>query len=172
MKNKLIFTFASIALVGCATVPLDPKVDVTEIQPFIEFNVNDSVSIVNEQKNDDTLLLVDLKTVAFTGSKKELTDTVIAVAEKELIKRKAIISPIATKQLNISVDKFSCDQSGSFSMGCETVVSVETEGQYKATYTAFGESAFGVQHASNYSLANAVSAMFRDPKIINYLTTK
>ncbi|TOK66546.1 hypothetical protein, partial [Vibrio parahaemolyticus] len=107
MKNKLIFTFASIALVGCATVPLGPKVDVTEIQPFIEFNVNDSVSIVNKQKNDDTLLLVDLKTVAFTGSKKELTDTVIAVAEKELIKRKAIISPIATKQLNISVDKFS-----------------------------------------------------------------
>ncbi|MGG5574955.1 hypothetical protein [Vibrio diazotrophicus] len=170
MKKNLVCVLSVLIISGCsARVVLKTEADTSEIQPFLEFNVNGVVSVNNVQSNNDNVILIDRGMALFTGSKRELTDTVVTVTKNELSKRKAKLSKEAQIGLDIMVDKLDCHESFT-SMTCETTISVATKSGYQAIYTSYGNSMSTIYNAVNYSLANSVSAMFRDPKIIEYLT--
>ncbi|EGW0146732.1 hypothetical protein D6Y15_25085 [Vibrio parahaemolyticus] len=156
-------------LVGCVQ-PLKTEVDVSEISPFIEFNVNKTVSVTNGQSSHDEVVVADLDLMAFTGSKFDFTETLVAITQQELVKRKATISSKnPKKELSLSVEKLNCKK-GMFGPSCTATISMTSGNDYSAVYTAYSENGFEVNDTASHTLAEAVSAMFRDPKVITYLT--
>ena len=167
MKSKLLF-LSLLLLNGCAQ-PLPTEVDVSEMNTFIEFNVNDDISIKNVQNNNDRIVMAEIGIAVFSGSKKEWTDTAVEITSKELIDRRAVISPEANKSLSLSISSVKCEQPG-LSIVCKVQMEVIAGNGYSAIYTGNAESALTLFRAANYSLANVVSAMFRDPKVIDYIS--
>ncbi|MGF1841649.1 hypothetical protein L4C39_00370 [Vibrio clamense] len=166
--NKIVILFPLI-LGGCVQ-PLKTEVDVTEISPFIEFNVNDTVAVINTQPSHDKIVVADLDIMAFTGSKFDFTETLVAITEQELVKRKATISSKnPAKELSMSVDNLSCKK-GMFGPSCTTKISISIGNGYSAIYTAYSENGYDVHDTASHTLGEAVSAMFRDPKVVTYMT--
>ncbi|TKF19959.1 hypothetical protein FCV43_14730 [Vibrio genomosp. F6] len=172
MKFKLALLTSAIFISGCGSMDLRHTVDISEMQTFIEFNVNDELSVNNIQINKDKIVIVELAGLTVTSNKKELTDTVIELTKQELVKRNAKISTSAKKGLNLSIEKLVCKlPPNSFSVGCDTLLKLRTNSGYEAIYPAFAED-IDTNEASSFSLANSVAAMFRDPNVVDYLTAK
>ena len=169
IEMRKVAVFLPIILAGCVQ-PIKPEVDVSEISPFIEFNVNETVSVTNRQSSHDEVVVADLDLMAVTGSKFDFTETLIAITEKELVKRQAIItSKNPKKELSLSVDDLSCKR-GMFGPSCTTKISLTIGSGYSAVYTAYSENGYVINDTASHTLAEAMSAMFRDPKVIAYLT--
>ncbi|MGU3840198.1 hypothetical protein ACVZHT_00840, partial [Vibrio diabolicus] len=114
---KKVIVFLPIMLTGCVQ-PLKTEADVLEISPFIEFNVNETISVTNAQSSHDEVVVADLDLMAVTGSKFDFTETLIEITEQELVKRKGIItSNNPKKELSLSVDDLSCKK-GMFGPSC------------------------------------------------------
>ncbi|APP04894.1 MULTISPECIES: hypothetical protein [Vibrio] len=166
---KKVIVFLPIILSGCVQ-PLKTEADVSEISPFIEFNVNETISVTNAQSSHDEVVVADLDLMAVTGSKFDFTETLIEITEQELVKRKGIItSNNPKKELSLSVDDLSCKK-GMFGPSCTTKISLTIGTDYSAVYTAYSENGYTVNDTASHTLAEAMSAMFRDPKVIAYLT--
>ncbi|CAK1934251.1 Lipoprotein [Vibrio crassostreae] len=172
MKTKMALLASAIFVSGCGSMDLRHTVDISEMQTFIEFNVNDELSVSNVQTNKDKIVIVELGGLTVTSNKKELTDTVIELTKQELVKRNAKMSASAKKGLNLSIEKLVCKSpQNSLSVGCDTLLKLRTNAGYEAIYPAFAED-IDANEASSFSLANSVAAMFRDPNVIDYLTKK
>jgi hypothetical protein len=172
IKNTLIFLII-ITVSGCSTIKhtYKPRPETFKMDKFPDFNSPVAISILNSQPDDTNNVHLDRGIATFSGSKKSWTDTAIEIVKRELIKRQARIENGADKILKLSIT--SIDASESFwGIRYITKLKVITGSNYVNSYTGDNKSPATVFRAADGAVMRAVSAMFRDPKIISYISSE
>jgi len=169
IKNVLIFLII-ITVSGCSHT-YKPRPETFKMDKFPEFNSPVAISILNSQPDDTDNIHLDRGISTFSGSKKSWTNTAIEIVKRELIKRQARIENGADKILKLSIT--SIDATESFwGIRYITKLKVITGSNYVNRYTGDNYSPATVFRAADGAVMRAVSAMFKDPKIISYISSE
>ena len=167
--NKSIFFIIGLSilpLTGCMSV-FQPRIDTFQMDYFPEFNATGKISVINNQ--NDTKNFLHVKGLpSFGGNRKAWTDSAVKMIRRELSKRQATFSD-SEKKLEVAVLCIKGDSSFS-AIRYIVTIEVKTGNNYRAIYTGDNSSPATVWRAADGALMRAVTAIFRDPRIIAYLT--
>ena len=174
MKRSSIFQPISIVsffmllllLMNC-THHLVPDAQRINEERVPELALNKGITIINMQTStEEVTFLSGVDT--YKGNLKEWTDEAVRLLKLELQKRGASLSPDAEKVIKLSVTEAKLVQ-GAIRLRCDLSLHVETADGYSADY--YVENLSGGDHAraSGGAITLALTEMFNDEKIINYL---
>ena len=136
------------------------------MEPIIEFTSQHSLSIVNDQASTEEIsvngMIVNLKA---------WTDVAIQIAQRELKARGVRFDTGARRSLRLSVMEVRRSTEWVW-IESQIDMQVETGGGYSAKYTGKNSSAMvaNVQRQADGAMMRVVVEMWRDSKIISYLT--
>ena len=169
MKKLILALIFSIVASGCAKT-YQPSSDTFRVEPITEFTSPVTISIINTQT--DTVDRVHLRNMVttFSGNMKSWTDTAIEITKRELTARQATILDGEQRRLELSIISIE-GEAGFSAIRYITRLKVKTGSGYEAVYTGDNRSPATVYRAADGAVMRAVSAMFRDPVILKYITS-
>lgn len=132
-----------------------------------DFHGSGSVTLVNGQTADDQYLFFKAGGHSHYGNRREWTDAIIRLTERELAKRGLHISGNG-KRVTMAVESIQTEP-GFWTADTKAVLKVQVGGGFSATYT--GTSTGGnLGNLSNESLVNAVAEMLNDSRFVAAIT--
>ena len=132
------------------------------------FVKENSVSLINTQTNDTSVVLGSVGGYILDGSLKQLTDSVIAQLTRELTKRKITVSRDASKSLEIKVVSTDFEQ-GVWKVRANLNVHLQTGDNYVKDFLVSNSTPTTINQAFDGAIALAVINMLNNPDILAYL---
>jgi hypothetical protein len=165
---RIALTLIGLLLLGGCTYHQKASPTTYEMVAIPAFSVSSSVSLINTRTSSEDALYLSSAGRKFYGNLTQWTDTAIAIAKRELEKRGAAIEPGATKSLGLAITSTHATE-GFWGFSVFTNMEVKTGDGYTRTYRGEGSSPIATR-APDAAIMESVAAMFRDPKIMDYLT--
>ncbi|NCF28472.1 MAG: hypothetical protein GWP69_13885 [Gammaproteobacteria bacterium] len=165
---RIALTLTSLLLLGGCTYHQIASPTTYEMVAIPGFSVGGSVSLINTRTSSEDALYLSSAGRKFYGNLTQWTDTAIAIARRELEKRHATIEPGATKSLGLAITSTRATE-GFWGFSVFTTLKVKTGDGYTKAYTGEGSSPIATR-APDAAIMESVAAMFRDQKIVDYLT--
>ncbi len=174
MRNLIVVVLSALVIVGCSTnkhryVPTLYGTDPSELAPLNRLTVQRPIAVINAQEQDDEVLLGGKGVNEYYGSLKDLTETIVMNANRELTKRSIGTNPGSPTALNIRVTAASSD---STILDVEAKLEVEVlagSGMTKRIKVT-NKTPGSVPRAYNGAASLAVIEIFSDPEILAYLS--
>ena len=163
--RKTIGAFTVLFILsGCTTYHHVPNPQTFELDAIPEFSTSKSISLVNAQESSATFEIRS----RFTANLQEWTQAAIAITQKALEERGATIVENSAAQLDLSIASANSTR-GAFGGRVYVYLKVKTGSGYKRTYegTAGGQM---IHRMTDGAIMRSVAAMFRDEKIVEYLS--
>jgi hypothetical protein len=172
MKKLILLVLGLSLLVGCTHyVTINPIEIGKEYLPVLRDI--DSVSVVGEiQATPDEYLICADQGQKFYANLNQITQTAVLVARDVLVQNNITVEDEASKGLKISVVDATCDRTGISSIRCNIFIKAKTGGDIEREFRG-DQTLVASWNALPWSYeaetVNAVTEMFRDPDIIDYL---
>lgn len=158
----------SVTITGCAH-KIQPSTDKYEIGPITEFTAPADISVINTQTDNVDHIHFSAGGSTFSGNMQSWTETAIEITKQELIAREARILNMAQRKLELSIVAIELEYKSKFAY--TTKLKVKTGSAYVCTYIGVHASRHAAGWVAGGAVMQAVTAMFRDPVIINYITS-
>jgi hypothetical protein len=136
-----------------------------------EFSSTASITLQNGQPSTDPVVYASQGLNTWKANFHEWTDVAIALANRELTKRGAHVVNDAEKSLSLSVESATVEIGFVVSTSLVVMRAKTSEG-YSAVYTGKNKSGrpVGVFYLGEGALMRAVVEMFKDPKIVTFVS--
>jgi hypothetical protein len=170
MIKNIVLIFVSAAILGCTHV-YKPRPETFKMDEFTEFSSPITIAVLNEQPDNVNHVHLDRGIADFSGNKNAWTDTAIEIVKRELVKRQAVIQNNASKKLALSILSIKASETF-WAIRYITKLRVKTGNGYESIFIGDNRSPATVFRAADGAIMRAVSAMFRDPVIIKYISKK
>lgn len=173
-QKRLLLIAVLFLVAGCTMYhvpnPSEP------IGPIDDFLTSNTVSLINVQDQAKEEIFLRCMGDKYTGKLHVWTDSAIQIARLALEQRGMKIVDKAPMTLSLSIESAE-GFIGGFRKSCETTLMVETGDGYRRTYFGRHDAALvwgclEIFKAADYAVADAVTQMLRDEKIVKYLTGK
>ena len=164
LRPFLAVSFA-VLLGACGAVSYTPSPD-RPFEAIPEFRSSHQVTLTNAQPSTE-----EVAGGHWAVNRHAWTDVAITIAQRELTARGMTVAAGAPKVLKLSVESANT-ASGWVKISSEIVMSVETGGGYKATYTGRNSSAMAanLERQIDGAMMRVVVEMLKDPAIVKYLS--
>lgn len=167
---KLFQALILIIVVSGCSYTYQPRPDTFKMDSFPEFNAPVDISILNTQTDTTDRVHINNTGATFAGNMKSWTETAVKIAKRELIARQATVLDGAQRRLELSIISIE-GEAGFAVFRYITKLKVKTGSGYEGIYTGDNRSPATVHRAADGAVMRAVTAMFRDPEIVKYITT-
>lgn len=175
MRNLIVAAVAAaLVLGGCSTtkhryVPTLYGTDPSELAALNRLSVGQPIAVINAQQTDTVVLLGAKGVNELHGSLRDLTETIVMNANRELTKRSIGTNPGSPTALNIRVTAFSSD---STVLDVEATLEIEVIARSGMTKNikVTNKTPGSVPRAFNGAASLAVIEIFSDPDILAYLS--
>lgn len=163
----LVLALALTVLTGCArSYTAQPDTYDMEILP--EFTPSGPVTLVNNQPSTKEIVYATDGVQEFKANLHDWTDTAITIVEREITLRGGSVGPTASKELELAIVSVTTT-TGGWGWRTFTNLDVTTGDGYRNRYVGEGPS-ISAFRAADASVMRAVAEMFRDEKILEYLS--
>ncbi len=167
---KLIRALTLIIVVSGCSHTYQPKPDTFKMDSFSEFTAPVDISILNTQTDNTDRVHFRNMGHTLSGNMKSWTDTAVIIVKRELTKRQATIFDGSQRRLELSII-FIEGEAGFSVIHYITKLKVKTGSGYEGIYTGDNRSPASVWRAADGAVMRAVTEMFRDPMIVEYITS-
>lgn len=174
IRTLIVALVTASVLVGCSVnkhryQPILYGTDPSDLASLNRLTVARPIAIINAQEKDDEVLLGAKGVNELFGSLKDLTETVVMNANRELTKRSIGTNPGSPTALNVKVTAASSD-----STLLDVEATLELEVVAGSGMTKFikvtNKTPGSVPRAYNGAASLAVIEIFADPEILAYLS--
>ena len=171
MIKNIVLIFVSAAILGCTHV-YKPRPETFKMDEFTEFSSPITIAVLNDQSDNVNHVHLDRGIGGgMSGNKNSWTDTAIEIVKRELVKRQAVIQNNASKKLALSILSIKASETF-WAIRYITKLRVKTGNGYESIFIGDNRSPATGGRAADGAIMRAVSAMFRDPVIIKYISKK
>ena len=166
-RNFLFFISVLFLFSGCTHHHV-PSADTYDFDAIPEFTSQDTVTLINTQESTDDVLFATNMGHKWYGNLQQWTDVAIEIAAREMASRGMTVTDGAPKKLEMSI--ISVDTTtGGWGFSSHVTMKVVTGDGYTRTIISDGPSPL-LNRAADAGIMRAVAAMFKDEKIMEYLT--
>ena len=176
MRNLTVILMTVLVVGGCATTkhrykPTLYGTDPSALAALNRLAVQRPVAVLNAQQIDDEVLLGAKGVNEWYGSLKDLTETIVMNADRELTKRSIGTNPASRTALNIRVTAAS-SESTILDVEAKLEVEVRAGSGMTKRIKITNKSPGSVPRAYNGAASLAVIEIFSDPEILAYLSSR
>ena len=174
MRNLTVVVLSALLIAGCSSTKHRYRPSITPVEPsslasLNRLTVQRPIAVLNAQQQDDEVLLGKKGVNEFYGSLKDLTETIVINANRELTKRSIGTNPGSPTLLNIRVTAASSD-STILDVEAELEVEVVAGSGMTKRIKVTNKTPGSVPRAYNGAASLAMIEIFSDPEILGYLS--
>ena len=163
--KKILLVICCCSLFACA--PYAPTPAPLKDGMITPFQADAAIKIVNSQSKDD------FRITRYGGvpvNLKETTATTIAFLQAELAKNGVQVSPVAAKEIRLSVDElYQVPYSPPMTEICRVSCTLETGSGLKKQFRENDVSGLDIFHACNFALTKVVAAIVNDEEVRRFI---
>ncbi|MDH3715581.1 MAG: hypothetical protein OET44_17230 [Gammaproteobacteria bacterium] len=174
VRNLIVVVAAVLVLGGCSTTkhryaPTLYGMDPSALAALNRLSVQRPIAVINAQQKDTQVLLGAKGVNELHGSLKDLTETIVMNANRELTKRSIGTNPGSPTALNVRVTAAGSD---STLLNVEATLEIEvvTGSGMTKNIKVTNKTPGSVPRAFNGAASLAVIEIFSDPQILAYLS--
>jgi hypothetical protein len=170
---KYFMAVMLLAYIGGCAHTFAPSVR-EEFEPgkIPDFSSKNEVTLQNVQTDSEPVTFMRAGVHYYLANRQECTDVAVAIVKREITKRGMQAVANNARNLKLSVVSMNTDM-GMWSSDVVVHMTAQTGNGYTADFEGRGNTGptiYGVHYGADVALSEAVVAMLKDPKIVEYLT--
>ncbi len=169
-NNVLFCVCALFLLVGCSShIPKSESIEIVGLQNISSQN---SINIINDQKNKEEILIGNYGLGSLRGDLHSWTDSAVKTLKDSIGEKGTTISDNAQKSMKVKIFEAKVDTAGIPMVAslarCKILISVETGEGYSQRYEATNK-ALNPPWACDSAMTSVMRSLLQDQVILDYL---